>query len=214
MKFLILVATALLSLAIEIERRRTTVKKPQQLTRRRSQIRLRRFRRTTLYHLLVRILAVVVPTLAVAQAIVFFWGPFWPTYPEIELGLPLSDDPFTFPFEFKNNSLLFSINHLDVECAEWSILMSSNVQFEGFALKAASNITIPAHSSKILACEFISKATLSPSRTVVYAEIGFDISYASRVPPFGRYGYLSETYTWDARVFPHRWVKGAPMNRP
>lgn len=42
-----------------------------------------------------------------------FWGPIWPTAPDIEVGAPSSDGPFSVPFEVKNKSVLFPDYILD-----------------------------------------------------------------------------------------------------
>jgi hypothetical protein len=113
-KFLILLATAILSLAIEIERRRTKLSAIQQST---PHPYLQRFRQTNLYRFLVnRIVKTVVFVSTVGSGVVAFWGPFWPTEPKIEPHDTVNASSFVLPFKIINRSILFPQNKIPISC--------------------------------------------------------------------------------------------------
>jgi hypothetical protein len=115
-KFAILLATAILSFAIEIERRRTKLPAQQQLTSRPAQTYLRRFRQTNLYRFLVRFFEVSALLATLGSALVAFWGPFWPTEPEIESHDTINASSSVLPFKVTNRSVLFPQNDMPVFC--------------------------------------------------------------------------------------------------
>jgi hypothetical protein len=52
----------------------------------------------------------------VGQAIVAFWGPFWPTKPRIEFHDTIDSSSFVLPFKITNESILFPQNNIPVSC--------------------------------------------------------------------------------------------------
>jgi hypothetical protein len=115
-KFAILLATALLSLAIEVERRRTTPQAQQQLGDRPTQTYLQRFRQTILYRLLVRLFEAAALLATLGSALLAFCGPFWPTEPEIEAHDTINASSFVLPFKIINRSVLFPQNNIRISC--------------------------------------------------------------------------------------------------
>jgi hypothetical protein len=131
-KFALLLATVILSLAIERERRITRPSAQQQSTARQAQTYLQHFRRTNLYRFLVRIVEVAALLATFGSALVAFWGPFWPTEPEIGAHDTINASSFVLPFKITNRSVLFPQNNIPVSCGIDLVYFTDAVHHLGF----------------------------------------------------------------------------------
>ncbi len=116
MKFLILLATLILSFAIEIERRKTKQPTTELRSPRPTRTYLQRFRTSRTHYVLVRLFQVVVALLTVAEGMAAFWGPFWPTEPKIEFHDTVNASTVILPFKVTNRSVGFALNNMHILC--------------------------------------------------------------------------------------------------
>jgi hypothetical protein len=106
---------ALLFIASERERQRTTPPTQPPLPPTVKQTYLQRLRTSKTYRVLVRIGEGVLLLAAIGQAVVTFWGPFWPTKPEISFHDTIDASSTVLPFKIKNRSISFPM-YLDIKC--------------------------------------------------------------------------------------------------
>jgi hypothetical protein len=82
-----------------------------------AQTRLQRFRKSRACHFLVRSGQLVLLLLTLGQAVYTFYGPFWPTKPEIQFHDTIDSSSFVLPFKMTNKSILFSVNNAEITCS-------------------------------------------------------------------------------------------------
>jgi hypothetical protein len=112
MKFFGFILSLIFLILSERERRLTLVR--QQL--RPSQTRLQRFRQTNTYRFLVRLGEAILILVTLGQGIVAFWGPFWPTDPEIQAHDTVDASSFVLPFRVANKSVVFDLPNVAITC--------------------------------------------------------------------------------------------------
>jgi hypothetical protein len=232
MKFLLLLATLILSLAIEIERRKTRSPKATTPLPRPTQTYLQRFRQTKSYRRWIRFGQLVLGLSALGQAIVAFWGPFWPTPPKIEFHDTIDASSFVLPFRITNQSVLFSQNKILISCI---IDLVDLVDGEGGFARFAGLAFVPPPISigptgvinyKCDAAEYIKvkndgsieigfrNNTRIETRRVIFHKLPVSIaSMCIRITGFYKiFGYrryfASNTFQWPAGPGQNQWLEG------
>jgi hypothetical protein len=109
---LILILLVLLLAGIEGERRKAGRSERPTASR----MSLQRLRQTRFYRVLVRCAEAALALSALGQAIVAFWGPFWPTRPEIQFHDTIDASSFVLPFKMTNRSVWFSMDSMKIVC--------------------------------------------------------------------------------------------------
>ena len=136
-----------------------------------------------------------------------FWGPIWPTAPDIEVGAFSSSGPLSVPFQVTNASILFPLHHLQLKCGIDFLRNSQGGGLYNLTIEASGENNLGAPDSRPYKCaqifRFGSKIHFIAGRIYVWG------SYET--PIFGKYAFKSAPFTWDATADPPRWLKGRPL---
>jgi hypothetical protein len=135
MKILIFFLSLLLVILTDRERQKTT-QAPQVQPK---QTRLQRFRTTKTYRWLVRAGELILILVTLGQGIVAFWGPFWPTDPEIQAHDTVDASSFVLPFRVTNRSILFDMPNMEVNCGVDLVYFMTGDGFTGVLRDAQFN---------------------------------------------------------------------------
>ena len=157
------------------------------------------------------LVGLAVTALGIVGGVYGIWGPFWPTEPSFAPASPSSGVPLDVPFTVTNNSSLFPITDLEIECHLISVRILPHNNIGETILRTRSVNRLSPRENRSYTCPFSQSIggnaidyTKMVEATIQFVSI-YDSSWGGRTKSF------SPKFTLNSRTNPPQWVSGVPM---
>lgn len=151
------------------------------------------------------------------------FGPVWPTTPMFSPGVPSFAHPLDIPFTVTNNSFIFDVYALKIECLIIDVRVSDKrgaiARLDGNTVKFPAVHKLGAGEKRSYTCPFqptmgtlLAEMWGSPDNKVLKAIIQFNIEYRIFFLVFMDLSASSSVFYLDTKTNPPQWTYGAPMH--